>query len=439
MFVIPSKSLKYILCSIYIFITLFILKSCEKTTSPINPSMILLTSEYVGVTEADIQLSIKNLELPVDFQLFRDDSLLMQGQLSTPNTLLTDTLLLPAHSYTYQVILIRETKRFLQSEKVGLTTMDTTSHEFQWETLTFGKSSRSLLNGVTIISDDNIWAVGEIYVDSTPSPPRYNAVHWDGSNWNLRRITVRFRNIEITPPGEGIFSLSEDDIWVTLGGAPAHWNGHNWIFYHLWDMGILNQNDGGVTNIWGLSSQKIYFGGGSGTLVYYDDGNWQKLESGTNDLINDIYGLHNVTENSVHVYCAVGDIYNSFEGEIIKIKPDLSIENFPWVENTQVSSIWRQNKHRIFACGKGIWIYNGKKWHEYKNFHEQLWFCIRANEVNDIFVVGDFGYILHFNGLSWRSFRIQDQNLLVSLDVKDNLVVAVSWTGGIIVGRRINS
>ena len=41
------------------------------------------------------------------------------------------------------------------------------------------------------IDENNIWAVGEIYMlDSLGNhdPHAYNAVHWDGLNWEMLRI-----------------------------------------------------------------------------------------------------------------------------------------------------------------------------------------------------------------------------------------------------------
>ncbi len=43
--------------------------------------------------------------------------------------------------------------------------MDTTSHNFTWQTCTFGEHSNSVLYDVAIIDENNIWAVGEIYMN----------------------------------------------------------------------------------------------------------------------------------------------------------------------------------------------------------------------------------------------------------------------------------
>ena len=69
---------------------------------------------------------------------------------------------------------------------------DTTSHSFTWQTFEFGDdgASPSSLKDVAIINDSDIWAVGSIYLnDSTGQPDytAYNAVHWDGNKWELKR------------------------------------------------------------------------------------------------------------------------------------------------------------------------------------------------------------------------------------------------------------
>ena len=54
---------------------------------------------------------------------------------------------------------------------------DTTSHNFTWQTWTFGEHSSSVLYDVVIIDENNIWAVGEIYLSDSlgqPDPHAYN-------------------------------------------------------------------------------------------------------------------------------------------------------------------------------------------------------------------------------------------------------------------------
>lgn len=68
---------------------------------------------------------------------------------------------------------------------------------------------------------------------------------------------------------------------------------------------------------------------------------------------------------------------------------------------------------------------------------------VRGNHQNDVFIAGAFGEVLHYNGVSWRSYRSETALLNDSLsgggDVKGDLVVAAGLDGGqavILVGKR---
>ena len=84
--------------------------SCEKSTAPLNNPQISLTAEYVGVTEADILLKVKNMEENTQYRLYRNDFLLNSGTFVQTETIFTDTSLLPAHDYIYKAQLIRDGK-----------------------------------------------------------------------------------------------------------------------------------------------------------------------------------------------------------------------------------------------------------------------------------------------------------------------------------------
>jgi hypothetical protein len=57
---------------------------------------------------------------------------------------------------------------------------------------------------------------------------------------------------------------------------------------------------------------------------------------------------------------------------------------------------------------------------------------IRANDINDIFIVGDFGEALHFNGISWHSYRDivgLANGIYKAVAYKGNQVIAVGFAG----------
>ncbi len=221
--------------------------------------------------------------------LYRDDSLVVTETITGQSGYIRDTGLLPAADYTYHITYMKEGRDKDRSDPVIVTTLDTTSHDFTWTVETLGDAG-SYLNDVAIVDENNIWVVG--YIKEGDSI--YNAAHWDGEKWEM--ILVGSVGVTIN----GIYYISDDNIWVTTG-IVYHWNGSEWERYHLWDMGIIHYpEDGGVYQVWGSSSDNVWFAGNNGTLVHYDGSRFRRVESGTDVDLKDMDG----TPDGKHVFVA---------------------------------------------------------------------------------------------------------------------------------------
>src|SRR5690606_8070722 len=138
--------------------------------------------------------------------------------------------LLPNQTYSFQVSSIQSAAGGpVSSNELSVTTLDTTSHNFTWQTFEFGQHSSSILYDVAIIDENNIWAVGEIYLNDSignPDNSAYNAVHWDGQNWNLIRLNMFSTCNPINyPPLKAVLPFSENNIVFTSGGSIGWFNG----------------------------------------------------------------------------------------------------------------------------------------------------------------------------------------------------------------------
>src|SRR5574338_1148276 len=201
-----------LLASILLFFPL-ILISCKKD-NPIPPEeqpRINITLEDVSCTDAWIKLSTSNLTFPASVDLLKDSSFVEAINLTSADTILYVDSLLPNKTYSFNSI-IQSSNQSIFSNPLQFTTMDTTSHNFSWQSWTFGGQAGSCtLYDVAIINESDIWAVGEIYLLDTlgqPDPLPYNAIHWDGNNWTTKRVQTVFRNNLITVPLTGIYAFS---------------------------------------------------------------------------------------------------------------------------------------------------------------------------------------------------------------------------------------
>ncbi len=304
--------------------------------------------------------------------------------------------------------------------------MDTTSHNFVWEIDTLGGYG-SYLNDVAIIDENNIWVVGNIETDTAT----YNAAHWDGSVWELILIGVP------GVIGEGIFYFADNDIWVATG-IIYHWNGEEWERYHLWDMGVLGANDGGVTEIWGTSSSNIYFAGRKGSIVHYDGSEFTRMESGTEVKLTDIWGIDNE-----HIW-VVGEASGYLKSVVLYFNGIFFEQIYynDWTEEQNCDSlcgnmrtIWTCGNHVFMGGSAGIWDkdIDSTKWNLTKDvdvnptgmFERR----IRGNDTNDILIVGNDLMGFHFNGSTWKDvmYNVPFADLL-SVDMHSSICVAVGYT-----------
>ncbi len=325
--------------------------------------------------------------------------------------------------------------------------LDTTSSNFTFQAFTFGNTSAgsSYLNDVAIINDTDIWVVGAIYLtDSTgqPDPFPYNAVHWDGKMWQQLKIAVQTNNGKVISPFYGIFAFSSNDIWIS-SGVPIHGDGETWTQYNLFDMGVLSQNDGYLTKIYGTSSSNIYFVGTQGTIAFYN-GIWQKVESRTTLPIQNIFGnidLHGLQQ----ILCVASDKYTNegmkllqIQNNTVTVLPDSSL---PW----SLSSVWFTADGKYYIAGDGLFESSSlnSTWTKVYGLPQIYTDDISGQNYNDILVSGSNGTLSHFNGIRWTNYINNPlpyiTGRLVSVNIKGNTIVAVGFSGDnayIIMGKR---
>jgi hypothetical protein len=423
----------FFLISYFFFLVSFF--SCEKTTAPLNELQVTLTAPYIGFTEVDLLLQTKNTEANTQYQLFRDDSLISHGALLQAGTIIIDTLLLPAHHYSYQAFLIKDQKRITQSREQQVTTLDTTSHDFQWQAIEFPSPHGSGgLYDVAIVNENDIWAVGEIYSDSVQDWLPYNAVHWDGSQWELRRIF--YNDNRIISPIRGILVFSSEDILLAAGSI-FHYNGQTAYISYQRD---INSSET-IEKLWASSSDNIFGVGNEGLIVHYNGQNWQKLESpATNLLVQDIWGAVDIGTGNTTILALACNLFTLDGTQIWQISAEgvkmLPAAGLPF----NMRGVWSWKGREWYVCGSGLYKMShlSGSWERVQGLPGFFQEAVRGTGPNNIFVVGDYGLVAHWNGSSWKTFEQNPQYVFLGLAVTDNLVVAVGTkVEGIVAGSAV--
>ena len=397
-----------------ILLMLFLI-SCDST----EPGKETLSLSFEDASCTEVWLKLNGMANG-EYILQRDNKEVDRITLSGTDNIIYNDSLQPSTTYTYQISSIQQQ---VSSNQLTAVTMDTTSHDFTWQTFTFGgQGGSSALYDVAIIDKNNIWAVGEIYT----ADDKYNAVHWDGSEWELLTINYggHFWSIK------NVFVFNKYEIWFS---AFVKFDGVGFT-----QLPISEELTGwGIIKTWGLSSSDFYVVGNNGNIAHYNGNSWERIISGTSTHINDAFGIVNNQSQSV-LYCPVSSFFVPGEKKVLKIV-DKVVETVPWNENARLYSAWAKSENILYVCGEGVFENKFGQWNEI-NLQPVGTNSIRGNDVNDIFVVGDYGSIFHFNGSSWKPLNSFNSSKGYSkVSVLNNLVIICGnqyGQGLIELGRR---
>ncbi|MBC8395452.1 MAG: hypothetical protein H8E08_00590 [Candidatus Marinimicrobia bacterium] len=319
---------------------------------------------------------------------------------------------------------------------------DTTSHNFVWEIDTLGDYG-SYLNDVAIIDENNVWVVG--YIKNGDST--YNAVHWDGSGWELYRLPAVTYSGSISQGAlTSIYAIGALNIWCSSdAGSYVRWNGQ------CWQSEWIQDRNGGINAMWGTSSSNMYFVGGGGSIVHYDGNTFTRIESGIDIPIVDLWGRD---ENDIYL-CQ----FNSTTGHSGILHYDGNqLESLYYFESIvhnsdtlsgAIHTIWIYGDTLYAGYSSGIWKENifqkkGVVTFWTKIFSENVYSNkIIGQSNNDIFIVGNWMKMAHYNGVSWKSYAniFGNYGTYEAVDLSENLVCVVGWTDFpkalIVVGKRV--
>ena len=311
---------------------------------------------------------------------------------------------------------------------------------------------------MAIIDENDIWVVGDIRMKDTHQQDSlgntiqpYNAAHWDGQEWELVRIN-KIRDGQRVPilPVRGILPIDNHHFWIAAGS----------IYY--WDQNIatlsyqrnINTHEL-ITNLWGNST--VYGAGSAGILVAYDGNTWQEIDTHTDINLTDIWGQVNQTDSLVIYATVAKETFHPDDpdSKILKITGtevrEVSSEGLP----RHLSGIWFDEKAGYFVVGTRIFytrtLDENSQWTVIEpDITSSYLRDIVAADTNDIFIVGDFGTVIHYNGSTWKNLSDTQlpaiQAVLKTLEIVGDLVVITGTLtssapprGIILTGKRIKN
>ncbi len=419
----------YKLSLVLLLTFLFLGLNCSEPTPPPPPNNGTLTLSVLetSCTEAWLELKTNGVAFPVNVNLLKDNTVAQTISLGKNDTTVYIDSLLPNKSYELQAQ-FSQSNQTTSSNKITVQTLDTTSSNFTWQTITFGDPSAgsSHLSDVAIVNENSIYAVGEIYMnDSTghPDPVRYNAVHWDGNNWTVIRIPYLYQGQLYYNPIQTVFAFGASDIWFA-GNGVLHWDGSQYVPIPL-PTNVWGQDQ--INKIWGTSDNNLYIVGNSGSIAHYNGSIWTKIESGTTTNLNDIWGSTDASGSEELTLATVSSRYQRGDYKLLSVTSSNATDYLNW-PYTRLYGLWFNSPRNIYIVGDGAYLYKNNNLQVINLPTNYFLTRVKGNGLNDIYIAGCCNTLIHFNGSNWQLINGVYGNY-EGMDVRGNLVALAGFTG----------
>lgn len=332
----------------------------------------------------------------------------------------------PETDYSFRAYYLKHQKVVDSSDVVSIHTRETTSSNFRWEIDRIGVHP-TCLNDVQIISENDVWVVGDIRLEDTYTYDSagvwqlpYSAVHWDGEEWKL----VRFigEPLYAIPP-TGIHYFSDSSIWFTTGRI-FHYDGDTTKL--MWTQDYSSGEY--LNHVWGSSESDIWFVGTKGLIVHYDGQSFTRVPTGNTIRYSDVKG----TPDGKHVFIVGDNILTPYECCVWHFDNG-NMKMIYYTDKSaptdgkfgEVMSVGVYDNYAYFQTAAGLWVYDFLRNSSeiIPSTKDEALASIIAQDRNDVFGFGSIW--VHYNGENW----ITNNELFWDItwpraDFKRNFVVA---------------
>ncbi|MBV6510558.1 MAG: hypothetical protein FMNOHCHN_00033 [Ignavibacteriaceae bacterium] len=397
---LPINSFWYYLAAV-IFLSFL---GCQKPTEPqkLSPPTVVITPEDASCTEVWLRLQFSTEEPVTSVTLSRNDSIIYRNTIFPADTVFFDAGLEPNRVYLYNAAVTdQKGKKYDFMSEVR--TLDTTSSDYVWQTFVFGEHSHSIIRDIAVIDENNIWAVGDIYLKDNFGNNDftcYNMAHWDGQSWNLLQTKYYTQSSSFVTLISSIKVFSSENIWY---GNLLYMEQDS--FYSI----PLNISFPSlIMDIAGPDPKNIVVIGENGNLAHYNGSSWTKLESQTNlDLTSITYyeGKYYIIGNKEETgYSCLLELKDNVTKKIFE-GSWFTPHNGEYVG--ELLKINQYSKYGIYIRSDG-WIYRLEVLRDSFYLKQtnsrftRYTYDMSGTGHNNIWVAGEGGTVGHYNGINYQ-------------------------------------
>jgi hypothetical protein len=137
------------------------------------------------------------------------------------------------------------------------------------------------------------------------------------------------------------------------------------------------------------------------------------------------------------VYCPISSIFSPPQDKKILKITNSNVDSISWNKDRILYGCWTNSNNYLYVCGSGVYQNKSGQWQQ-ENLPAISMNSIRGNALNNIFLIGDFGFASHFNGVSWQIYN-ENFGDIWGLSFKQDIVSFVGQKNGygyLVLGRR---
>jgi len=291
--------------------------------------------------------------------------------------------------------------------------------EFAWDIYMTGCGFYNVLNDISITENEDYIAVGPFsecdIIDEEVIYHNYDALIYENDELTP---TILFGD-SFQMVFSDILYFDENNIWVIGWTYPSMYNGTEWILHNFQDLGFSNMI--GCEKMWGTSPDNIYCVGPLGTILHYENNEWNLIGEGVTDhSLKSIHGnpdgshifvtgWNNIIDDPLFPYGTVALEIVDDEVSILYEDTDLVLGG---IYGDFIPNVAVLGDTAYFGSAEGLWKYN---------YFTQESIILRPPEIyhqifprsglfvntpNDIIIGGaSYFYYVVFNG-AWHSSSI---------------------------------